>query len=398
MTTGRPFPRDLIEAVRAVARQLHVPVMQLRRSQFVEIYGSRPRDVGHRWGELRRAAAASAICAGEWQVPGGHHVKGVSALVGSDGKIKAQWVKTSAGGVDPEELVRRLGEVVLDEITQRTSQVPAPRTHDGWEDVLAIYPVGDPHIGLYAAERECGAAWDITRATRVFRAAIDDLSVRGAPAQQALLIDLGDGLHADSERKTTTKGTPQDHDGRWWEAVMAAMQLRIYMIDRLLEQHERVTAWTVSGNHDRHSSLAVQLALAHHYRLEPRAEVVVDPAPFRFLRHGECLIGATHGDMVSPAKSKQLALLMAERRAADWGQTRHRRWFVGHVHHRTVREEIGCEIETLRTLARPDAWTTREGYVSRRDMRRYSFHARWGEIGCDVIGGFELERFESDIA
>ena len=362
---------------------------QMTRSRFASLYGSCPRAIAHAWGRVKATAIARAGVGDP--CPPGFHVRGLSTLTRTpDGEL--QWVKADRGRVDPRVVIDHLADHLAD--LDLSPRPPVDDAIDGADSaLLAVYPMGDPHIGLYSAAKESGFDWSIERATDTFRAAIDTLTLRGTPAAKGLLINLGDGVHADRD-SSTTKGTPVDTDGRWWEAITAAVDLHVYMIDRMLEVHEDVECWMVAGNHDRYTAFAIALVLSRFYAENKRVSIPINPGSFWFRRHGKVLLGATHGDAVSPTRTKDLALLMADLRREDWGQTEFRRWMLGHVHHRTVKEVIGCEVETFRSLARADAWHARQGYRSQRDMRRITFHEDFGEVEVQIVGGFDLERFE----
>jgi hypothetical protein len=71
----------------------------------------------------------------------------------------------------------------------------------------------------------------------------------------------------------------------------------------------------------------------------------------------------------------------------DWGASTHRYWYVGHVHHKDVKEYPGCIVEYVRTLAARDAWHQGQGYRAGRDMQLIVHHREHGEIErhrCDV--------------
>ena len=105
---------------------------------------------------------------------------------------------------------------------------------------------------------------------------------------------------------------------------------------------------------------------------------------FWYYRFGKVLIAATHGDTV---KHKDLLGVMASDRSEDWGQTKYRYWYTGHVHNQTVTELAGVTCESFRTLAAKDAWAAGAGYRAGRDMRAIIHHKDWGEVErhrCDV--------------
>jgi len=90
------------------------------------------------------------------------------------------------------------------------------------------------------------------------------------------------------------------------------------------------------------------------------------------------LIGSTHGDMAKPDKLPQI---MAADKPKEWGSTKHRYWYTGHIHTRNVIESAGCTWESFRTLAAKDAWHSGMGYRSGRDMCCILLHKDFGEVG-----------------
>jgi hypothetical protein len=81
---------------------------------------------------------------------------------------------------------------------------------------------------------------------------------------------------------------------------------------------------------------------------------------------------------------------MANDRPEQWGATRHRYFYKGHIHHKdkqVCKEHPGCTVEAFRTMAARDAWHGTEGYRAGRDMTCIVLHAEHGEIErfcCDV--------------
>jgi hypothetical protein len=169
--------------------------------------------------------------------------------------------------------------------------------------------------------------------------------------------------------------------------MQVGLRAMIHVIRRALEKHTLVIVRIVSGNHDPHSSFALALALDAFFHAEPRVKVDLNASPFWYYRFGKVLIGVTHGDTVKPA---QLPGIMAADRAEDWGLTKHRYWYTGHVHHTSRREFPGVVQESFRTLAAKDAWHTGAGYRSGRDMHAIVLHRDHGERERHICNVGEL--------
>jgi hypothetical protein len=243
--------------------------------------------------------------------------------------------------------------------------------------------MGDPHLGMLAWPAETGNAFDLAIAERNLFAAVDRLVDLAPRTQKALIENLGDFFHADNKNSTTTKGTRLDTDGRWPKVLATGIKLMRRVIDRALQKHEHVTVINEIGNHDDHTSIVLSIALAQFYEHEPRVSIDTSPQSFHWYRFGKCLIGTHHGHNV---KLTDLPGVMAVDQAKAWGETEHRYWHVGHVHHDALKELPGCTVETFRTLAGKDAWHAGQGYRAGRDMKLIVLHKDHGEVGRHTVG------------
>lgn len=308
-------------------------------------------------------------------VPDGFRVKGVSTLYGEDGKPKAQWVKSQ---IDPErqrELLIEACKAMVADLPKVGRSKPVSGTRP---DLLTAYPIGDPHIGMRAWAAECGDDWDLAIAERVHCAAMAELVAAAPASEQALIVNLGDLLHYDSmEAKTPRSGHLLDADGRYAKVVSVAVKVMRQCITSALEKHARVHVINAPGNHDETGALWMSVALAHIYEREPRVTIDTTPAVFTYYRWGKCLIGVHHGHTCKPDK---LPGVMAADRAEDWGQTRHRYWWMGHVHHESKREYPGVSVESFNTLASRDAYATAGGWRSQESMQAIVLHQEHGEV------------------
>lgn len=304
--------------------------------------------------------------------------KGVSTLYGAEGEVKLQWVKTSLDRERAEEAIRQWVNDMAKGVRGKSPKIKPPIGHAD-KDLLAVYPMGDPHFGMYAWAAEAGADFDTDIAERLTMAAIDRLVESAPAAERALIVELGDFFHADNSKPLTPgHGNILDVDTRWARVMQIGLRAMVYVIERALAKHKQVDVRIVSGNHDPHASFALALALDAFFRNNKRVKVDLSPAAHWYYRFGKVLIGATHGDTT---KGKDLPGVMAADRAEDWGKTVHRYWYCGHVHHKSVEEYPGVMVEYFRTLAARDSWHTGKGYRSGRDMNCIVIHAEHGEVG-----------------
>lgn len=304
------------------------------------------------------------------------------------GGVERVWERQHPAAEQEAERLQAMREALLEGLP-RAKPLSPPRHADN--DLLTVYPQGDPHAGLYSWKEETGQAFDLAEYERVTMAAIDRLVASAAPSAHALFIDLGDSLHADNNASRTKSGHHLDTHGRHAEVVRSVIRCKRHHIARMLEKHRHVTVRINPGNHDGVTALMLAEMMAMIYENEPRVTVATSPNPYWFHGFGSNLIGTTHGD---GAKGANLPLLMAVDAPALWLESEHgsRVWFVGHVHHKDVKDYPGVTVEYCRTLAAPDIWSHASGYRSKRDMQAVTFHRQDGEVERHTCSMQRLER------
>jgi molybdenum-dependent DNA-binding transcriptional regulator ModE len=348
-------------------------------------FGVNHTSISNSLADLKRLAARKGYSPGEdarGQAAEGFNVRGKSTMYDRDGKVVAQWVKTTADAEAREQMLRDFAATLAEEV-KGLAPLTAPPEHSD-EDLLCVYPMGDPHFGMYAWAKEAGDDFDLSIAERLTFAAVDRLVSSAPPAGTALLLNLGDMFHADNQKNQSQSGHQLDVDGRWAKVQQVGLLSMLHCAKRLLERHKRVILRFNKGNHDGHSSQALALMVACYFNNEPRIEVDLSPAVMWYFRFDRVLIASTHGDTI---KGQDMVPVMAADRPEDWGATAHRYVYVGHVHHSDLKEYRGGVVEYFRTLAARDAWHAGQGYRAGRDMRLIVHHRDHGEIErhrCDV--------------
>jgi len=318
----------------------------------------------------------------------GYPLRGVSTLVDADGNVVQRWIKTGRSQQDQIEALRRALEYMPEPFHGAADPVDAPV--DTASDLLAVYPIADAHIGMYAWGEETGASYDLKEAERLHVEAMDRLVSAAPPADHAIICSLGDWFHSDNSRNRTEKaGNILDVDTRWARVLRVGLRTMRRCVDRALERHGSVRVLCKIGNHDTHTSMMLALYLEGYYSRERRVIVETSPDPFSWARWGSCLLGFCHGDEAKPG---QLPGIMAADKAREWGETMFRRWYTGHRHKLELQEHPGCIVETLSSLVARDAWAHRAGYRSRRAMRCDIWHATRGDIMTHRVGVEELGR------
>ena len=319
-------------------------------------------------------------------VPLGYSVKGASTLYDSTtGLPKIQWIKTDRDKADQLEQL----EQAIDNITANVKpfkKVKSPKVSN--KDLLVVYPMGDPHIGMYAWHKETGKDFDCDTAREELLKAMQYLSDGAPAAETAVILNLGDFFHADNASNTTTRSSNQlDVDTRWPRVLELGIHAMIDCINLALLKHKNVVVLNEIGNHDTHTATMLSLCLKAWFRNEPRCDIRDTIAKHDYYQFGKVLIGTTHGDTVNAGTRKQLGALMAHDMPVAWGETRFRYWYQGHIHNSNREELVGCLWESFRNLAPNDNWHQSQGYRSGSDMVAIVHHRDHGEVSrltCNI--------------
>lgn len=278
-------------------------------------------------------------------------------------------------------------EVMLAELKADARAVPPAVIHRAPKSgYLLELSLCDTHFGKLAWQEETGGpAYDLEVATRVFHQAADMLLERaGHMSFERILWVVGnDALHIDGDSKATTKGTPQDVDGRPAKVFRATRQAHCALGDRL-RAVAPLQIEVIKGNHDGASALMLGDALECWFHNDPHVSVDASPLARKYVEHGHCLIGLTHGDAGKP---EMWSRLMPVDAPEQWGRTVYREMHAGHRHKDyAYRDEInGVKVRMLPSLAPPDAWHASQGFVGNQPSSEALFwHAEEGVIGSAV--------------
>lgn len=274
----------------------------------------------------------------------------------------------------PEAVAERIREAL--EGLVPSEPVVAPESV--MADLCAVYPLMDAHVGMLAWGRETGAQdYDLNHAAKDMRHAFAKVLAMTPAAQQAVLLIGGDYFHSDDTRAETPANRHRlDVDGRFWKIVDVGIGIIAETVARLLAKHAKLHVRVLRGNHDPHSSMTLNFALAERYRNEPRITVEKEPRDLFMMQWGKCAIFAHHGDKGKP---QQMALYLSDV-CPFWSQTRHRHYLTGHVHHDQAKDLGPLRFESLRAFCPPDAYAAGMGYGARRALQSITFHKQDGLV------------------
>ena len=231
--------------------------------------------------------------------------------------------------------------------------------------LLVINPA-DIHIGKYASALETGEEYDCETAVMRVLEGVQGLikKAEGFDIDKVLFCIGNDILHTDNVMSSTTRGTFQDTDGKWWEHYEIALMLYVKCVE-MLREIAPVDVLHSMSNHDYQSGFHLAHTLKSWFRKADDVKFDVSVSARKYYVYGKNLIGLEHGD---GAKMDKLPLLMANEKPKEWSETTHRYWYLHHLHHKIkhkyldTKDYIGVTIEYMRSPSSSDSWHSAKGF------------------------------------
>lgn len=323
----------------------------------------------------------------EAPTPAGLKLKGTTTLTDlRSGERVLQWVKTDEDRAQQDALMRASIAAMAEKIPREKAR-PAPKyTH---ADLLNCYVLTDYHLGMLAWGEETGADWDTAIAEQMLVDWFAAVIAQSPDAETGVFAQLGDFLHWDGmDAVTPASKHLLDADTRFQKLVRVAIRVIRRVIGMLLGKHQWVRIICAEGNHDPASSIWLREWLAAAFEGEPRVTVDTSPDPYYCVEHGDTALFFHHGHKRKPAN---VDTVFAAKFREVFGRTKHAYAHLGHLHHVDQRETNLMVVEQHQTLAAPDAYAARGGWMSGRSASVITYSRRFGEVGRVRVSSRMLE-------
>ena len=288
--------------------------------------------------------------------------------------------RTDMTSSDRESLVLSIKQV----IDNHTIEYPKTLKDNLGNHLLIINPA-DVHIGKLAIAEQTGEEYNKEIAKERVLKGVQGIIDRaqGYNVERILFCIGNDILHVDNTIGGTTKNTPQDQDGMWWQSFELALEVYVSVVDMLL-QIAPVDCVHSMSNHDYMSGYHLAHCLKSWYRECKDVTVDASPAFRKYYKFYNNMIGLEHGD---GAKQADIPLLMAQEEPQMWADCNHRVMFLHHLHHKiklkfqSAKDYIGCTVEYMRSPSGADAWHAKKGYKgSPKAVEGFLFHRTEGRV------------------
>lgn len=313
-------------------------------------------------------------------VPEGFFLRGTSTYFNKDGEVAGQWVKNQ---IDHEKQ-REIFQAACDAFCETIPRVrPRPASAHGNADLLNCFVITDFHLGMLSHREETGADWDIKIAENTIIRWFEQAIAQSPDAETAVFAQISDFLHADGiEALTPASKHCLDVDSRFSKVVRTAIRILRTVIDMLLAKHKRLHIVMADANHDPVSQIWLREWFSALYEDEPRVTVDRSPSPYNAYEFGKVALFIHHGHK---RKVTNVAEVFAAQFREMFGRTKYAYAHMGHLHSIDVKENNLMVVEQHRTLAAPDAYAARGGWLSGRDAKVITYHREYGEVSRVTI-------------
>lgn len=235
---------------------------------------------------------------------------------------------------------------------------------------LAVVNLYDAHLDKLPIKSTCGVESTIEKNIAIFLNTIDRIcTVIGNNDIDEIIFPVGNDLfHTNGFNSQTKKGTQIEYYGSPEDNYYAICDAITEAITKLaVIAKNEVKVIMVKGNHDEDKITVLGYWLE---RIFKSTNVQVDflRKQRKYIKFGDNLLGFAHGDK-EKSKIAQLPLIMATEAKELWGQTTHRKMYLGDLHHGfeyqflKAKDMPGVEVEYLRSVGTTDTWHEDFGWI-----------------------------------
>ena len=263
--------------------------------------------------------------------------------------------------------------------TLKPKHISIKRTASDEDAHCLLIDPADIHINKVCSAFETGTSYDSQIAVQRVKDGVSSIirKSKGFNIDKIILIVGNDVLNTDTLNNTTSKGTGQDTHLKWFDAFKMAKKLYIDVIDTLVQIADLEIVYNTS-NHDQMSGFFLMDSLLSWYNSHKNITFDSSPAHRKYTTYGKNLIGTTHGD---GAKADKLPLLMVHEASEHWHYCKHRYIFTHHVHHKTSKDVMSVQLESLRSPSPADSWHHSKGFEhSPLAIEGFLFHKEYGQV------------------
>ena len=315
----------------------------------------------------------------------------------------ALWLVKKRGWSRPELTARIVQELKRKRPKRKAAKKRKPKTRK--TGTLAELSIMDHHFGKLAWEPEVGGNYDVAIARDRYNAASHRLLEQISEEKPSRILKVvgNDFYHVDKGDNTTTRGTPQDADGRWQKAFVTGLACVRESIETAREIAP-VTVVVVPGNHDTERAFTLGVVLSALYENDSRVNVDNGPDMKKCFVWGKTMLSFFHGHNMSKSRLEQLPSEMASRWPKEFAATQWREWHMGHLHSESesvwrnrTSESIGdIIVRRLPSLCGTDRWHYEMGYRSLGAAEAHFYSSEFGRLCTRTVTELEIAQLTKE--
>lgn len=306
--------------------------------------------------------------------------------------LKSKWQVQTKDGVKWLESYTNKQTLDYEKVIGLVKQLPKPTIQapqPSLDKLLCVVNIYDLHLDKinYKGARDTKTSFMKNRAwfENIAKEMIAELQ-RINP--EMICLPLGNDLyHTNGMNNQTKRGTILEYYLDPHDAYAEVTNLILWFVEELAKiSHLYIPM--IKGNHDEDKIFLLGYWLDHIYK-DTHVKVDFTMDQRKYMKFGENLIGFAHGDK-EKNKIHHLPLLMATEQAYYWGQTKHRKFFCGDLHHTQTfkflaeKDYPGVEVCFLRGLSGTDQWHSDNGYIGvPKTGYIHTFDSKRGELRVD---------------
>lgn len=254
----------------------------------------------------------------------------------------------------------------------RKYSLPVIKTSDDYlkGNKCLLIDIADLHLNLQATMFSTGNEYNCEIAEKLFFYIIENILSRTERYlfQKIIFCIGGDMLNGDNLSGATTKGTPQDSDLLYFDAVEKLYAMTIKAVN-ILKNKAPVDVIYISGNHDKLSGYKLAKFIDAWFRHDNDVIVDYSPLPRKYVKFGRTLFAFAHDGNV-----KTLPRLIADEAREYWSDIDTTEVFLQHLHtEQVLTEEYNMRIQRLPTISAKSDWTVNKGFGSKRQCKTFIF-------------------------
>ena len=343
--------------------------------------------------EIKTLEDLLAVCeidTRQWQIESWQCKKWDLGIKDAEGNIKTKDLYSVTAKLKPvtvDNSLEKQKAIILEELFK---EAPLFNTHidkkskNDKKSFLLELALFDVHFGKLAHREESGEDYDLKIAVNRYNDAIDSLLGRiNIQNIDRILLPIGqDLINVDNLNSTTTRGTPQDCDSRFFKIVRTVKDLLIKTINRLVDIAP-VDVVICVGNHDEQTSFMIGEILEAYFSNHNLVNVYNDASLRKYYHYGNTSIMFTHGDK---EKFNELGMIFAAENPFLWAAAGQRYIQIGHFHHNKLQvlqkqEFQGFQVQVIPSLSGSDAWHRGKGYHALKQAKAFLYDYTEGLIG-----------------